>query len=255
MNTDLSYVLKHWLSDGHPKLLAFDYDGTLAPPVDDPSGKTFLAKDQEILRILSTIPRYRTAVVSGRGFPLLQELVGIHSRMIYAGNHGYEIEGEGFEFCHPGARAAVGALKECMTRLKQELQGTEGLIFEEKIYSGALFFKHSSDSSLQRIAPTAEAVIDQYPSLCYVRGSRVYEICPRIEWHKGYALAWLSNKLAIPEKDILFVGDDTNDEPAFRHLPGMLSIRVGTAQTSAHYRLSSQKAVTTLIRNLIQWEK
>lgn len=104
----MEHLLSVWskvamqLSNARHVLLLTDYDGTLTPIVERPELAN-LSKD--IRRLLQTLAyqRYITVgVISGRALVDLKDKVGI-SGIIYAGNHGLEIEGPGISFVNPVA--------------------------------------------------------------------------------------------------------------------------------------------------------
>jgi len=85
-------------------LLAFDYDGTLAPIVPNPEAATLPETVRADLWTLARSPRVHVGVVSGRDLADLRAQVAV-SEAIYAGCYGLEIEGPGMRFVHPGAQA------------------------------------------------------------------------------------------------------------------------------------------------------
>ncbi len=73
---------------GSPCLLAFDYDGVLAPLVRDPAGAFMRAPTRELLGRVARA--YPCAVVSGRAWRDTHRFVGDLVPTV-VGNHGYEI--------------------------------------------------------------------------------------------------------------------------------------------------------------------
>src|SRR5688572_24199165 len=81
-----SDVLRSWVSSN--VLLAFDYDGTLAPIVDDPADAFMSTATRELMWQLAQ--RYPVIVISGRAQPdALQRLRGVGPLEV-VGNHGIE---------------------------------------------------------------------------------------------------------------------------------------------------------------------
>ena len=62
----------------------------------------------------------------------------------------------------------------------------------------------------------------EYPQLRKTSGKKVFEIRPRIDWHKGKAVEWILNVLGYnPDKHLaVYIGDDVTDEDAFAALQG-----------------------------------
>jgi len=90
-------------------LLIFDYEGTLVPATRPP----FQAKLSDVvrrkLRRLILRDHCSVAVVSERSLPDLRHRVGIH-HLIYMGNHGLDIESNGWGFASPEGGQAVRPL-------------------------------------------------------------------------------------------------------------------------------------------------
>src|SRR5688572_9669020 len=99
----------HWdsiLSDfiARPRLLiACDFDGTLAPIVDQPEEATLPSQVRRLLGKLQALPGVTVAVISGRAVCDLRTRVGIDG-VLYAGNHGLEIDAPGILWSSAEAR-------------------------------------------------------------------------------------------------------------------------------------------------------
>jgi trehalose-phosphatase len=88
----------------------------------------------------------------------------------------------------------------------------------------------------------------------------VFEIQPRMDWHKGKALLWLLAALHLNEGGVLplYIGDDVTDEDAFKVLQGCgIGIVVresdpGGSQrvSAAHYALNSPAEVHAFLTRL-----
>jgi trehalose-phosphatase len=72
-------------------LVACDYDGTLAPIVEDPSTAVPLPESVAAVRALAALPQTTVAVVSGRALRDLAALSRMASGVYLAGSHGYEV--------------------------------------------------------------------------------------------------------------------------------------------------------------------
>ncbi len=72
-------------------LIALDFDGTLAPEVDDPAQARALPEArQAVLRLLS-MPNTRVALVSGRALASLEAVADLPDTALLVGSHGIEI--------------------------------------------------------------------------------------------------------------------------------------------------------------------
>lgn len=250
MDKKLSDALECWLAHPGQKLLAFDYDGTLAavPPI--PSLTVLTKETRDSLLRLSESESYCLAVISGRSVENLRHLLPMHEKMVLSGNHGYEISGCGLHFTHPDAIRYKLLMLECTQELQLKLSGIPGVCWEVKNLSSALFFKGLDDCYRAEVTGTAEAVIGKYAGLTYLKNEFVYEICPKINWHKGLAAAWIADAFNIPHDRILFVGDEINDEAAFEYLTDSLTVKVGVGVTAAKYRLSAQEKMQDILKGI-----
>ena len=79
-------------------------------------------------------------------------------------------------------------------------------------------------------------------------GLQVFEIRPRVNWHKGKAVVWIKEAWAKRNALTVYVGDDVTDEDAFLALPEGITVSVGSArQTSASYYLEEQGALQSFL--------
>lgn len=73
-------------------VLFLDYDGTLAPIVNNPEEAFMSEEMREVVRQLSE--KYTTAIVSGRGLDRLTSFISLPlSPLYFAGSHGFDIIG------------------------------------------------------------------------------------------------------------------------------------------------------------------
>ena len=90
--------------------------------------------------------------------------------------------------------------------------------------------------------------------MCVLPGRRVWEIRPRVSWHKGSAVNWVASHLEDPDhRLVFFIGDDRTDEDAFASLPEGVTIKVGrAASTQARYQLADPAAVELFLAWLLE---
>ena len=86
---------------------------------------------------------------------------------------------------------------------------------------------------------------------------KIRELQPAVDWNKGKALIWLSDKLGLDFERFqhIYLGDDTTDEDAFRALHGRgVGIRVAAANepTAADYRLDDPAQVEHFLQQLAE---
>ena len=73
-------------------LVACDYDGTLAPIVDDPTKAWPLPEAVAAVRSLAALPQTTVAVISGRSLRDLAALSRLPSEVHLVGSHGSEFD-------------------------------------------------------------------------------------------------------------------------------------------------------------------
>ncbi|MBL9039294.1 MAG: trehalose-phosphatase [Archangium sp.] len=222
-------------------LVAFDFDGTLAPIVERHDAAQLRPATAKLLR--EVCERYPCAVISGRSrADVERRLAGVPVRAV-VGNHGLE----------PGlyqsrfAKAAA-ALR---PRLERALAPFAGVEVEDKRYSLAVHYRRSRKKREARAAIYA-AVEALGGSQRIIPGKLVVNVLPGDAPHKGDALLRLRNEMKADTA--IYVGDDITDEDVFQlDEPGRLvSVRVGRSRSSAaEYFVRDQRAVDTLLRRLV----
>jgi trehalose 6-phosphate phosphatase len=103
-------------------------------------------------------------------------------------------------------------------------------------------------------------VLARHPNLRQGYGKKVFELQPRLDWHKGKAVLWLLQALELdgPEVLPLYIGDDLTDEDAFRTLADRgvgIVVEDGSRPTAASYVLKHPEEVRSFLRHLISWFK
>ncbi len=197
-------------------IIFLDYDGTLTPIVDKPELAVLSEDMREIIEKL--IKKYTVAVVSGRGREDVESLVNIEG-IFYAGNHGFDIKGPNFSMTQSDAERVIPVVKEAIDYFKDRLSSIDGLLVEEKKFSVAVHYRLvGEDKYLGVIKEEVNKVVDSNDSLRLIQGKKVFEILPNIYWNKGCAIRWIIEALKLSFKDnsIIYIGDDTTDEDAFR---------------------------------------
>lgn len=197
--------------------LAFflDYDGTLTPIVERPELAVISEDMKDLLQALSR--KYPVAVVSGRVREDVSNLVGLKD-IVYAGSHGFDISIKGETFIMPEAEKFIPIMEEISTYFKQKLSDIQGVIIEDKKFSVAVHYRLVADSSFPRIEEVVNNILSKKDDLRCIHGKKVFEIIPAINWDKGKAVRWIMQALKLTWNDntIVYIGDDTTDEDAFR---------------------------------------
>ncbi len=200
-------------------ILFLDYDGTLTPIVDTPD-KAVLSDDmRETVRALARA--VKVAVVSGRATGDVRGKVGLEG-LYYAGSHGFEIvDPRGETTINEDVRGIRPVIDEVYGRLRETLEPVKGALVEHVKYTISTHYRLVSDEDFPRVKDAVEKTLKDYPALRKTEGKKVFEIRPRIDWHKGKAVEWILARLApggasgyVP----VYIGDDTTDEDAFRFI-------------------------------------
>ncbi|TVQ37699.1 MAG: trehalose-phosphatase [Geminicoccaceae bacterium] len=246
---------------GKKPAVFLDYDGTLTPIVPRPEDAVISEDMREAVRDLAT--RCTVCVVSGRDRPVVQELMGLDN-LIVAGSHGFDIwsPDEGTIERDAGDGAFQELLEEVKKRLHEVMDPIDGALVEPKKASVAAHYRQVNEAERSQIKAVVDELLAAHPDhLKVTPGKMVYEIQPKIDWHKGKAVLYLLETLELDRDDVvpIFMGDDVTDEDAFRALEGKgLGVFVGRAddpevgerQTSADYILDNVDEVATFLDQL-----
>ncbi|MFH1655712.1 MAG: trehalose-phosphatase [Candidatus Omnitrophota bacterium] len=247
---------KEALLDGKRLVFFLDYDGSLTPIVDKSELAVLSNEMRDVIKELAE--KHTVAIVSGRLRDDVEKLVGIKG-LFYAGSHGFDIAGPGFSMVHPVAKEAIPIVLEVIKKLKKELGNINGLLVEEKKFSVAVHYRLvDEDKYLSKIKEAVERNIQSHKQLRLMQGKKVFEILPNIDWNKGMAIRWIMQALKISweEASVVYIGDDTTDEFAFR----VVRTR-GTAilvsdeiqESTADFKLSSSDEVKRLFRDVVKF--
>jgi trehalose-phosphatase len=230
-----------------------DYDGTLTPIVESPD-KAVLS-DQMRERVINLAEVCTVAVISGRDLKDVQNMVGIDN-IFYAGSHGFDIAGpKGKEAEFQQGKDFLPALAEAEEKLRGKLNKIEGTLLERKKFSIAVHYRKVKEEEVARVERVVDEVLGQLPRLRKSYGKKVYELQPKIDWHKGKALLWVLDALNLNRPDVLpfYIGDDTTDEDAFKAIKdrgiGIVVIEK-PRPTEAHYSLKNPEEVGKFLEAL-----
>ncbi len=250
----------HRLKSAEHVLLLVDFDGTLTPIVDRPELTVLPAETKGLLRALVRNPRYTVGIVSGRALADLKDKVNVEG-IIYAGNHGLEIEGFGSSFLEPVAEEMRPFLHMLYRALSATLRGIKGAFVEDKGLTLSVHYRSVDDAGEREVRDAFAKVTDPLNvtgRIKITQGKKVYEIRPPVDWDKGKAVAWFianckqvrGRGWALP----LYLGDDLTDEDGFKSIEKNSGISVFVGERSfpsvARYFLNSPDEVTELLRVL-----
>ena len=227
---------------GSRVLVAFDFDGTLAPVVASrgqaamrPATRRWLAQVCE---------RYPCAVISGRSCQDVGDRVaglGVHH---VVGNHGLE----------PSAGMARWARQVAMVhpQLVGMLSACPGVEVENKVLSLGIHYR-ASPSPVSARRAIASAVSRLHPPMRVTAGKMVVNLLPVGAPDKGKALLRVQRSERLGQA--IYVGDDVTDEDVFRlrRPRTLMTIRVGrSTRSAADYFVTGQDQVDLLLRRLVE---
>jgi trehalose 6-phosphate phosphatase len=221
-------------------LLAFDYDGTLAPIAPTPAAARMRPETRRLLARVSG--RYPCVVISGRPLDDLTQRLRRIPVWHLVGDHGFE---------HPGRpQAEVAHVRDWVEQLRQRLPGWQGLVIEQKKNSVTVHYRQVKDKD--RVLEAIAEAVHHLQDARVIGGAEAINLLPFGGPHKGIALQQARRVFACDTA--MYVGDDDSDEDAFGSAPRdrLLSVRVGTGKASlARYRLRTQRDVDALLQTLV----
>ncbi len=234
-----------------PRLLvASDYDGTLAPIVDDPAAAVPIRDAIVALRLLAELPGTNVAVISGRSLADLSRLTGFDG----GGGAVHLVGSHGSEFDRGMATALTSeeqALRERVLNSVSAIAADHpGTHVERKPASIALHYRRAEPAVGEA---AAAAMLDGPAKLDGVQikqGKMVVELSV-VATDKGSALETIRRRVGADAA--IFVGDDVTDEDAFAVLRGPdVGVKVGPGPTSAGLRIDDPLVVARLLAALAE---
>jgi trehalose 6-phosphate phosphatase len=222
-------------------LLAFDFDGTLAPIVADRDAAVMREETRALLRAAALL--YPCAVISGRARADLATRVKGIPLVAAIGCHGAE---PGFG---PLDRSLAKVVASWRSSLAVALAGCEGIEVEDKRFGIAIHYRKApSWADAERRALTAALSLE---GAAVFAGHAVVNVLPEEAPTKGDAIVGLCERLG--RRAAVYVGDDRTDEEAFRSEVVGVSIAVGDAPgVSAEYSIPDQAHIDDLLRALVR---
>ena len=229
----------------HP-LLAFDFDGTLAPIVDQPDQASVPeAVSHGLAELAQRLP---VAIITGRSVADVRPRLGFEPRFVI-GNHGAEDLSVG-----PPSTASQ-ALDALRHRIAVQAQRHElsrcGVAVEDKQYSLALHYRLAPDKGAALVC-IEELLQGIEPALKRFGGKCVVNVLAAGLPDKGDALASLVRRAGAGAA--VFVGDDVNDEAVFmRPEPHWLTVKIGREDplSRAMFFLDSDAELAVMLQKML----
>jgi trehalose 6-phosphate phosphatase len=251
------------------KLVAIflDYDGTLAPIVNNPDAAHMSEHMREAVRRVARL--FPTAIISGRGREKVEQFVQL-KELFYAGSHGMDIAGpkikiDGQIIEEDGATFQPAAQYEpLMMMLAEKLWNAvntiPGSTVENNKFCVSVHFRNCAPEDYDRVTAAVDQIMSQHQELHVTRGRKVLEVRPKMDWNKGSALLHLVKMLGLQEKDVfcVYIGDDRTDEDAFQVLAetgtgsGIL-VSTKCKSTAGKWTLRDPAEVASFLYRLVGW--
>ncbi|SDJ53796.1 trehalose-phosphatase [Actinokineospora alba] len=228
-------------------LVACDYDGTLAPIVDDPEQALPRPESVAALRSLAGLHETTSAVISGRSLRDLATLSRLPAEVHLVGSHGSEFD---IGFVHELPEEARDVLGRVRVALEALFRATPGLLVEVKPASVALHYRRCDPAVAQRVLAVLRSGLCAWEDVHVSEGKAVIEFTV-VETDKGRALDILRHRVGATAA--IFLGDDVTDEKAFARLTGPdIGIRVGAGESLATYFVEDTTDAATILAFLLE---
>ncbi|WP_240930625.1 trehalose-phosphatase [Isoptericola sp. BMS4] len=244
------------------RLVALDYDGTLAPLVDDPLAAVMTpAARAAVDRLAALTSRaggdvLRLALVSGRNLTDLAGRAGVPPGTYLVGSHGAEtgrMTADGVDavplHLTPEQAQTLERLREGM---QDAVDGRRGTWVQDKPSAAVLHTRLAGADDARAAAADVDDLAHRL-GLHAMHGKDVVEVAV-VPTSKGLAVEALRDALTdrsdVPAL-VLYAGDDTTDEAAFGVLgPDDLGIKVGPGPTVAAHRVEDADALAEALERL-----
>lgn len=244
-NPHLSEALLRFVQ--HKKILiTLDFDGTLAPLVDDPAESRMLPQAHKALVALGAMRGVTVALVSGRAIDSLRAVAEPAPEWFLVGSHGGEIVAPGEREDYEVPSVVPPGMERAFRDVVAAYPGTR---LETKAFGLALHTRGVEESAARNAETAARQVAqDHGGSLTIREGHGILEFSV-LEATKGDAIRELREQTHAD--GVFFAGDDKTDEDAIVALvPGDIGIWVGPGHSRAEYRLSDAANVAGVLSAL-----
>jgi trehalose 6-phosphate phosphatase len=221
-------------------LLAFDFDGTLAPLVAKANDAAMRPRTAKLFNAVAH--RYPCVIVTGRRARDIRRRLCNAPVAAVVGNHGADSAEDRAQV----RRTIAAARRAIVSAVARE----PGSWIENKTYSLSVHFR-PGPTTAAHLAELRRAVAT-VPKTGLVPGKNVLNVVAADAPDKGGAVLQLLRELHCDR--VLFVGDDETDERVFRRLPAskLIGIRIGPARHSrAGYALDRQRDIDLLLSKLL----
>ncbi|MGQ0823483.1 MAG: trehalose-phosphatase [Actinomycetota bacterium] len=222
--------------------LFVDFDGSLAPIVNDPAAARALP---EAIAVLASLTRRlgRVAVVSGRGIEFLAARLPVPG-LVLSGQYGLESQIDGQRCIDPRVEAFLDLVESAARAAERRLPG---VLVERKGYVSVTLHWRTDPAREAEVRTVASDLAREFGLDTPQRGRRAVELRPPVALDKGTAVSMLVEGYRVGA----FAGDDSGDLPGFAALAaaarsGRLdaAVRIGVLSPEAPADLPAAVDVT-----------
>jgi len=225
------------LATRRPLVIGVDFDGTLAPIVDQPHQARADPRALDALAHMAQRPDVSVAIVSGRARRDLENLVGELPDVVLVAEHGNDMGAE------LAPHQDVERLAHDLTHLARSLPGS---MVEAKRSSVVFHYRNANATDLDQHLSKVLDLATRWPAATVIAGKKVIELSLGTRT-KGDAISELATEAA----GVLYIGDDTTDETVFESLgPDDIGVKVGKGETAAGFRVQGVEDVVDLLVTL-----
>ncbi|RIX28714.1 trehalose-phosphatase [Amnibacterium setariae] len=235
---------------GTPRLLvALDFDGTLAPEVDDPEKARATPEARAAVERLIALPATRVALVSGRSLDDLEKVASFDDRVLLVGSHGIELrldEPDDVLALDEDEREQLGVLGQVL----DQIAGTLDSVWIEPKPAGFALHTRLATERHSRVAHLVaiNELKAEAPEAKVRLGKNVIEFSVR-STTKGEAVEHLRRYTRATA--VFYAGDDVTDEDAFVALTADdLGLKSGDGATAADHRVEGPAQVASVLSAL-----
>jgi len=233
-----------------PHAVCLDYDGTLTPI--RPSPPEAVLSEEGRAAIVKLARQCPVAIVTGRALNDARMMVDVD--LIYAASHGFELQFPSeAAIAHTPAEPFRAAIAETAASAEAGARDIEGVMIERKPFSTAVHFRLARPEDLPRVHALVAELERQHPDLRVLHGKKVCEFQPRLDWDKGRAVLLVADRLQVPKRGLVYIGDDVTDEDAFNAIAEEgIGILVGETDhgTAARFHLRDPDEVRLFLERL-----
>ena len=223
------------------RLIALDYDGTLAPYENDPRLIAIPSGTISTILAWAQVPRCEVAVISGRELDDVKRRLppSVHT----VGSHGRESD----FWPDEGPMFPQKAVREWL----ESRLGSISVGWNPKRFGLGVDLRPLSPE--ERLEARGRLMVDcPVPGVKALFGRSSFEYVSSGAPDKGDAVRRLMTLFGIPEEGVVAIGDEVTDEDMFGALPHGITIRVGEGTTVARFRLGGLHEVALFLKRTLE---